>query len=180
VARFGQVRPNERQRGREVDSVDCVRIVHFMRSLLCHVPKDQQSVVSAAVRQVFVQPNRKTADDVRRHVADQLRPRFRKLAALLDEAEHDVLAYMDYPDAHRTKIHSTNPIERLNREVKRRTNVVGIFPNENSVQRLVGAILLEQNDDWQLQHRYLTLETMAEVAAAPETKINTLPQSKET
>lgn len=140
--------------------------VHFLRSLLCHAPKDQQSVVSAAVRQVFVQPDRKTAGEAWRHVADQLRPRFRKVAALLDDAEHDVLAYMDYPESHRAKIHSTNPIERLNREVKRRTDVVGIFPNESSVRRLVGAILLEQNDDWQLQHRYLTLETMTGVAAA--------------
>lgn len=79
-----------------------------------------------------------------------------KVAALLDDAEHDALAYMDYPDVHRPKTHSTNPIERLNRDVKRRTNVAGIFPNENSVQRLVVAILLEQNDDWRLQHRYLT------------------------
>jgi len=148
--------------------------VHFLRSLLCHVPKDQQSVVSAAVRQVFVQPDRKTAGEAWRHVADQLRPRFRKVAALLDDAEHDVLAYMDYPESHRTKLHSTNPIERLNREVKRRTDVVGIFSNENSVRRLVGAILLEQNDDWQLQHRYLTLETMTGVATAAEPAITVL------
>ena len=142
--------------------------VHFMRSLLVHVPKSQQSVVSAAVRQVFVQPDRKTAGQAWRHVADQLRPRFRKVAALLDDAEHDVLAYMDYPEAHRSKLHSTNPIERLNKEVKRRTNVVGIFPNEASVRRLVGAVLLEQNDEWQLQHRYLTLETMTGMAASDE------------
>jgi putative transposase len=74
--------------------VDCVRIVHFMRSLLAYVPKSQQSVVSAAVRQVFVQPDRKAAGEAWRHVADQLRPRFSKVAALLDNAEHDVLAYM--------------------------------------------------------------------------------------
>jgi putative transposase len=96
-----------------------------MRSLLAYVPKSQQSVVSAAVRQVFVQPDRKAAGEAWRHVADQLRPRFSKVAALLDNAEHDVLAYMDYPEAHRSKLHSTNPIERLNKEVKHRTNVVG-------------------------------------------------------
>ncbi len=152
--------------------------VHFLRSLLCHVPKGQQTVVSAAVRQVFVQPDRKAAGGVWRHVADQLRARFPKVAALLDAAEHDVLAYMDYPEAHRTKLHSTNPIERLNKEVKRRTDVVGIFPNESSVRRLVGAILLEQNDDWQLQHRYLTLETMAGIAAADEPPITALPSTK--
>jgi transposase-like protein len=148
--------------------------VHFMRSLLAHVPKSQQSVVSAAVRQVFVQPDRKTAGQAWRHVADQLRPRFRKVAALLDDAEHDVLAYMDYPEAHRSKLHSTNPIERLNKEVKRRTNVVGIFPNEASVRRLVGAVLLEQNDEWQLQHRYLTLETMTGMAASDEAALAAL------
>ncbi|HYF85386.1 transposase, partial [Azospirillum sp.] len=87
-------------------------------------------------------------------------------------------AYMDYPEAHRTKLHSTNPLERLNKEVKRRTDVVGIFPNEESVRRLVGAILLEQNDDWQLQHRYLTLETMAGIAALDEPAITPLPSAK--
>ena len=152
--------------------------VHFMRSLLCHVPKGQQTVVSAAVRQVFVQPDRKTAGEVWRHVADQLRARLPKVAALLDAAEHDVLAYMDYPEAHRTKLHSTNPIERLNKEVKRRTDVIGIFPNEDSVRRLVGAVLMEQNDDWQLQHRYLTLETMAGVATIEEPAITILPPAK--
>ena len=136
--------------------------------------ESQQSVVSAAVRQVFVQPDRKNAGEAWRHVADQLRPRFPKVAALLDDAEHDVLAYMDYPEAHRSKLHSTNPIERLNKEVKRRTNVVGIFPNEASVRRLVGAVLLEQNDDWQLQHRYLTLETMTGMVANDETAIAAL------
>lgn len=154
--------------------------VHFLRSLLCHVPKGQQTVVSVAVRQVFVQPDRKNAGEVWRHVADQLRARFPKVAALLDDAEHDVLAYMDYPEAHRTKLHSTKPLERLNKEVKRRTDVVGIFPNEESVRRLVGAILLEQNDDWQLQHRYLTLETMAGIAAADEPAITPLPSAKAT
>ena len=152
--------------------------VHFLRSLLCYVPKSQQSVVSAAVRQVFVQPDRKSAGEVWRRVADQLRDRFPKVAALLDDAEHDVLAYMDFPEAHRTKLHSTNPIERLNKEVKRRTDVVGIFPNEGSVRRLVGAVLLEQNDDWQLQHRYLTLETMAGVATVDDPALAILPPAK--
>jgi transposase-like protein len=152
--------------------------VHFLRSMLSHVPKSQHTMVSAAIRQVFIQPDRKTAGEVWRHVADQLRPRFAKLAGLMDAAEFDVLAYMDFPEPHRAKLHSTNPLERLNKEVKRRTDVVGIFPNEASVRRLVGAVLLEQNDEWQLQHRYLTLETMAGVANLEEPAIAALVQTK--
>jgi len=93
-----------------------------------------------------------------RSVADQLRAKFPKLAALMDNAEHDVLAFMSFPKAHRTQIHSTNPLERLNAEIKRRTDVVGIFPNDASITRLVGALLLEQNDEWSLQRRYMQLE----------------------
>jgi putative transposase len=85
------------------------------------------------------------------------------LAVLMDESEHDVLAFMAFPAQHRTKLHSTNPLERLNKEVKRRADVVGIFPDEKSILRLIGAVLLEQNDEWQLQHRYMQLEAMAEL-----------------
>ena len=92
---------------------------------------------------------------------EQLRPKVPKLAVLMDEAEHDVLAYMTFPKEHRQKLHSTNPIERLHAEVKRRTNVVGIFPNEAAITRLVGAILLEQNDEWAVSRRYMTLESIA-------------------
>ena len=96
-------------------------------------------------------------------VADQLRPRWPKLAALMDDSEHDVLAYLTFPAQHRTKLHSTNPLERLNKEVKRRADVVGIFPNEASITRLIGAVLLEQNDEWLLQCRYMQIEGMAEL-----------------
>ena len=95
-------------------------------------------------------------------LVDKLRVGHHKLAAFMDEAEDDVLAYMDFPAAHWVKLHSTNPIERPNGEIKRRTNVVGIFPNEQAIERLVGAILMEQNDEWAVQRaRYMTLETIA-------------------
>ena len=122
--------------------------VHFMRNALAYVPKAQETVVAAAIRQAFVQPDRDGAGQVWRHVADQLRPRFEKFGKLMDGAEHDVLAYMTFPAQHRTKLHSTNPLERLNKEVKRRADVVGIFPNEDAIVRLVGAVLMEQNDEW--------------------------------
>ena len=94
----------------------------------------------------------------------QLRSRFEKLGRLMDEAEHDVLAYMTFAAQHRTKLHSTNPLERLNKEVKRRADVVGIFPNEESIVRLVGAVLMEHNDDWQTQNRSTQIEGFAEPA----------------
>jgi putative transposase len=146
--------------------------VHWMRNALAHVPKGQHSMVAAALRQAFLQPDQATARQVWRQVADQLRPRWPKLSALMDESEPDVLAYMAFPAQHRTKLHSTNPLERLNKEVKRRADVVGIFPNETSITRLIGAVLLEANDEWQLQHRYMQVEAMAELtapAAEPET-----------
>ena len=107
-------------------------------------------------------------------VADQLRGKFPKATALMDEAEDDVLAHMGFPAAHRVKIHSTNPLERLNREVKRRTNMVGIFPNEASIRRLVGAVLMGKNDGWIQGNRYMTLETMAELNKPPEQTATTL------
>ena len=137
--------------------------VHFMRNALAHVPKGQHTVVAAAIRQAFLQPDHKAAVETWRHVADQLRVRWPKLGSLMDEAETDVLATMAFPSQHRTKLHSTNPLERLNKEVKRRADVVGIFPNEDSIVRLIGAVLLDANDEWQLQHRYMQIEGMAEL-----------------
>jgi len=139
--------------------------VHWMRNVLAHVPRTQQSMVAAALRQAFLQPDRAQASQMLRHVADQLRPKWPKLAALIDDSETDVLSYLDFPEPHRSKLHSTNPLERLNKEVKRRADVVGIFPNEASIVRLIGAVLLEQNDEWQLQHRYMQVEVMAELAS---------------
>jgi putative transposase len=136
--------------------------VHWMRNALAHVPKGQHTVVAAALRQAFLQPDAEAARQTWRQVADQLRARWPKLAALMDDSEHDVLAYLTFPAQHRTKLHSTNPLERLNKEVKRRADVVGIFPNEASIVRLIGAVLLEQNDEWQLMPRYMQVEAMAE------------------
>jgi putative transposase len=138
--------------------------VHFMRNALAHVPKGQHTMVAAAIRQAFLQPDRASAGQTWRQVADQMRSRWPKLAALMDEAEPDVLAYLTFPTQHRAKLHSTNPLERLNKEVKRRADVVGIFPNEDSITRLIGAVLMEANDEWQLQHRYMQIEGMAELA----------------
>ncbi len=138
--------------------------VHFMRNLLAHAGKQGRRVVAAFVATAFAQEDAETASIQWRQVADQLRPKAPKLANLMDEAEPDVLAYMTFPREHRTKLHSTNPLERLNGEIKRRTNVVGIFPNEAAITRLVGAILAEQNDEWAVQRaRYMTLETIASI-----------------
>ena len=137
--------------------------VHWMRNALAYVPKGQHTMVAAALRQAFPQADVDAARHTWRQVADQLRPRWPKLAALMDDSEHDVLAYLAFPAQHRTKLHSTNPLERLNKEVKRRADVVGIFPNEAAIVRLVGAVLMEQHDEWQLQQRYMQLEAMAEL-----------------
>jgi putative transposase len=138
--------------------------VHFMRNVLAHAGKQGRRVVSAFIATAFAQNDAKAAQAQWRQVADQLRPRVPKLAAMMDDAEAEVLAYMGFPPAHRLKLHSTNPIERLNGEIKRRTDVVGIFPNEQAIIRLVGAILLEQNDEWAVQRaRYITLETIAPI-----------------
>jgi transposase-like protein len=142
--------------------------VHFMRNALVHAGKTQRRVVSAFVGTAFAQDDEATAKAQWRQVADQLRPRVPKLAAFMDQAETDVLAYMSFPKDHRTKLHSNNPIERLNGEIKRRTEVVGIFPNEAAITRLVGAILLEQNDEWAVQRsRYMSLESVAPLSDDP-------------
>ena len=122
----------------------------------------RRDMVAAAIRTAFIQEDHAAASAQWRQVADTLRPRFETLARLMDEAEPDVLAFMTFPRDHSTKIHSSNPLERVNKEIKRRTNVVGIFPNEAAVTRLVGAVLLEQNDEWAVSRRYMTLETLAQ------------------
>ena len=148
--------------------------VHTTRNLLARVPKAQQSRLAALLREAFTAPNAEKAHAAWRTVADHARASHRGLAEAMDEAESDVLAYMDFPAAHRSKLHSTNGLERLNKEVKRRADVVGIFPNEASILRLVGAVLLEANDEWQLQHRYLSIEALAEISAGDDAEKYTL------
>jgi putative transposase len=142
--------------------------VHFMRNALAYAGKTQRRIVSAWVGTAFAQDDAAAARKQWRQVADQARPRVPKLAALMDDAEADVLAYMGFPAQHRAKLHSTNPLERLNGEIKRRSEVVGIFPNEEAVTRLIGALLLEQNDEWAVQRaRYMSLETIAPLSDDP-------------
>ena len=139
-----------------------------MRNVLAHAGKSGRRVVSAFIATAFVQDTPDAASAQWRTVADQIRPRVPKLATIMDDAEPDVLAYMTFPKEHRAKLHSTNPIERLNGEIKRRTDVIGIFPNDAAITRLVGALLLEQNDEWAVQRaRYMTLETMAPLSDDP-------------
>ena len=142
--------------------------VHFMRNALAHARKSGRRLVSAFVATAFAQEDAQAAKQQWRRVADQLRPSVPKLAMLMDAAEADVLAYLDFPTWRRPKLHSTNPVEWLNREVKRRTDVVGIFPNEAAITRLVGAVLLEQRDEWAVQHRrYMTLENAMQLGDHP-------------
>ena len=144
--------------------------VHFMRNALAHVGSKQRQMVAAAIRTAFTQETPSAARKEWRAVADRLRERFPKLGELMDEAEHDVLAHMAFPKDHWQQLHSTNPLERLNGEIKRRTNVVAIFPNENAIIRLVGALLLEQNDEWAVQRRYMTLETLEGLSDDPQAR----------
>lgn len=150
--------------------------VHFMRNALAHAGKSGRRVVSAFIATAFAQETPEAASQQWRSVADQMRPKLPKLATLMDDAEPDVLAYMTFPKEHRAKLHSTNPIERLNGEIKRRTEVVGIFPNEAAITRLIGAILMEQSDEWAVQRgRYMSLETMAPVSDNPIVMLSAVP-----
>jgi putative transposase len=141
---------------------------HFMRNACALVPKGAQQMVAATIRTVFVQPDPQAAREQWRRVADSFRGRFPKLAQLLDDAEPDVLAYLGFPSEQWRQIWSNNPLERLNREVKRRTDVVGIFPTDASIVRLVGAVLAEQHDEWQVSRRYFSAESLAKLTHSEE------------
>lgn len=143
--------------------------VHFVRNALAYVPKSAAQMVAATIRTVFVQPDVASAREQWRRVAETFRARFPRLAALLDEAEDDVLAYVAFPPGHWSKIWSNNPLERLIKEVKRRTDVIGIFPNTPAVIRLVGAVLAEQHEEWQVTRRYLSVESLTKLQEEVET-----------
>ena len=138
---------------------------HLMRNALALVPKGTQQMVAATIRTVFYQPDAESARSTWRRVADGFRPRWPRLAKLLDEAEEEVLAYLAFPHEHWRQLWSTNPQERLNREVKRRADVIGIFPNERAVIRLVGSVLAEQNDEWAVARRYFSAESLAKLTS---------------
>jgi len=149
--------------------------VHFLRNALAYANKGQRQMVFALINTIFAQETAETAHTQWRIVTDQLRPKFPKLAAMMDEAEHEVLTFMDFPKEHRVKIHSTNVLERLNGEIKRRADVVGIFPNEASIRRLVGALLMEQNDEYAIQKRYMSLESLATMSENPPIRLPAAP-----
>ena len=134
-----------------------------MRNALACVGKKDKPIVTAALRTAFDQDTLASSKEHWAKLIDAFEARHPKLAELMRRAEDDVLAYKTFPKEHWPKIHSTNPLERLNKEIKRRTNVVGIFPNEVAITRLVGALMLEQNDEWAVTRRYMTLETVAAV-----------------
>ena len=142
--------------------------VHFMRNALARVPRSAQAMVAATIRTIFNQPDQESARQQLRRVCDGLHPRFGGVSVQLEEAEDDLLAYMTFPVEHWRQIYSTNPLERLNKEIKRRSHVVGIFPNREAVIRLVGAVLMEQQDEWEIGRRYFSIESMRKVGESPK------------
>ena len=141
--------------------------VHWLRNALAHVPPKQRPAAVAMLKTIFAQDSAEAAHAQWRQVTDALRERFPKLAELMEASREDVLAYMTFPREHWPQIASTNPLERLNGEIKRRTDVVGIFPNDRAVVRLVGALMLEQNDEWAVSRRYMSLESLAPLGHDP-------------
>lgn len=135
--------------------------VHWTRNALAHAPAKQRTAVAAMLKTIFAQDTKADAMAQWDTVADALRDKQPKLGALMDASREDVLAYMDFPKEHWPQIASTNPLERVNREIKRRSDVVGIFPNDAAAIRLVGALMLETNDEWAVARRYMSLETLA-------------------
>ena len=141
--------------------------VHFLRNLLARVPKSAQAMLAATVRPIFQQAGREEAQSQLRQVCTALRARFAKAVELLESAEEEIPAFYDFPPEHWRQIYSTNPLERLNKELKRRSAVVGIFPNRDAVRRLFGALLAEQNDEWLVQRHYFSEAPMRKLTDPP-------------
>lgn len=141
--------------------------VHWMRNALAHTAPKQRPAVIAMIKTIFAQETAEAAHQQWEQVADACREKFPKLAGMMDSSRDDVLAYMAFPKEHWAQISSTNPLERVNKEIKRRADVIGIFPNDPAVIRLVGALMLEQNDEWAVSRRYMTLETLGSVSHNP-------------
>lgn len=145
--------------------------VHFMRNALAHVPRRQHQMVAAVIRTAFVQENHTEARNQWRETADKLRGRFPKLGELMDQAEEDVLAFMHFPKEHWPQLASTNTLERLNTELKRRSRVIGIFLNDAAIVRLLGTLMAEQTDEWQVTRRYMAIDTLARVISRKQTQL---------
>jgi transposase-like protein len=145
--------------------------VHWMRNALAHAPAKQRTAVAAMLKTIFAQENKADAEAQWDAVADALREKQPKLGTLMESSRDDVLAYMDFPREHWAQIASTNPLERVNREIKRRSDVIGIFPNDEAIVRLVGALMLETNDEWTVARRYMSLETLARVTDTPTIRL---------
>jgi putative transposase len=145
--------------------------VHFMRNVIAQVPKSAQAMVAATVRTIFEQPDRAAARTQLRQVCTTLQERFPKVVTLLEDAEGDILTFYDCPREHWRQIYSTNPLERLNKELRRRSAVVGIFPNRAAVIRLFGALLAEQTEEWLVGKRYFSLASMAKLVQPPPAEV---------
>ena len=141
--------------------------VHFVRDMLGHVPRQSQPMVRGALKQIFAAPDRDGAGETLAVVVTQLRPTASKVARLLEDAEEELLAYMRFPREHWPKIRSTNPLERVNLEIARRSDVVGISPDDAALLRLATSLLVEQNDEWLIQKRYLSLHSLALLTHGP-------------
>jgi putative transposase len=138
-----------------------------MRNLLTRVPKSAQGFVATMVRTIFAQPDAATVHEQQTRIVAQLEARFPEAAALLDEAGPDLLAFTSFPKEHWRQLWSNNSLERLNKEIRRRTDVIGIFPNRPAIIRLVGAVLAEQNDEWAVARRYMSAESITKALAPP-------------
>lgn len=147
------------------------RRVHWMRNALAHAPAKQRTAVAAMPKTIFAQENKADAEAQRDAVAEALGEQQPRLGALMESSRDDVLAYMEFPREHWARIASTNPLERVNREIKRSSDVIGICPNDEAIVRLVGTLMLETNDKWTVAPRYMSLETLARVTDTPTVRL---------